>query len=105
MHDPSLNHSRLLLGCFLGTFSPTIGQYAEFLNAVAKTNDRGLYNASMFTDQRIRGIEQTGSDGAWVYTPAGPLGTNPVGAQSAANCGSPRLPDCGAVFHTATAGA
>lgn len=70
---------------WIGKNHVTIGQYAEFLNAVAKTNDRGLYNASMFTDQRIRGIEQTGSDGAWVYTPAGPLGTNPVGAQSAAN--------------------
>ena len=23
MHDPSLNHSRLLLGCFLGTFRPS----------------------------------------------------------------------------------
>ena len=70
---------------WIGKNQVTIGQYAEFLNAVAKTNDRGLYSASMNTDQRIRGIEQSGSSGSFVYTVVGPDGTNPLGAQSAAN--------------------
>jgi len=71
---------------WIGKNHVTIGQYAEFLTAVATLEDpRGLFNANMFNDQRIRGIERTGSEGAWVYTPVAPLGTNPVGAQSAAN--------------------
>ena len=70
---------------WIGKNQVTIGQYAEFLNAVAKTNDRGLYSASMNTDQRIRGIEQSGSSGSFVYTVVGPNGTNPAGATSPAN--------------------
>ena len=70
---------------WIGKNKVTIGQYTEFLNAVAKTNNRGLYNANMNTDQRIRGIEQTGTDGAFVYTVVGPNGTNPAGATSPAN--------------------
>jgi len=70
---------------WIGKNHVTIGQYAEFLNAVAKSDPRGLWNASMGSDQRIRGIERSGSDGSYVYTVVGPNGTNPVGAQSAAN--------------------
>jgi len=70
---------------WIGKNQVTIGQYTEFLNAVAKTNDRGLHNAAMNSDQRIRGIEQSGTDGAFVYTVVGPNGTNPAGAQSPAN--------------------
>ena len=70
---------------WIGKNQVTIGQYTEFLNAVAKTNNRGLFNASMNSDQRIRGIQQSGSDGAFVYTVVGPNGTNPAGATSPAN--------------------
>jgi len=70
---------------WIGKNHVTIGQYAEFLNAVAKSDPRGLWNASMDSDQRIRGIERSGSDGSYVYTVVGPNGTNPVGAQSPAN--------------------
>jgi hypothetical protein len=70
---------------WIGKNQVTIGQYAEFLNAVAKSDPRGLWNASMDSDQRIRGISRSGSDGSYVYTVVGPNGTNPVGAQSPAN--------------------
>jgi len=71
---------------WIGKNHVTIGQYRDFLTAVATLEDpRGLWNASMNSDQRIRGIERTGSDGSYVYTVVGPNGTNPVGAQSAAN--------------------
>jgi sulfatase modifying factor 1 len=70
---------------WIGKNQVTIGQYAEFLNAVAKSDPRGLWNTNMNSDQRIRGIERSGSDGSYVYTVVGPNGTNPVGAQSAAN--------------------
>jgi sulfatase modifying factor 1 len=69
----------------IGKNNVTIGQYAEFLNAVAKSDPRGLWNSSMDSDQRFRGIARSGNDGAYVYTVVGPNGTNPVGAQSAAN--------------------
>ena len=52
---------------------------------MAKTNDRGLFNASMNSDQRIRGIAQSGSSGSFEYTVVGPNGTNPAGATSPAN--------------------
>jgi formylglycine-generating enzyme required for sulfatase activity len=70
---------------WIGKNHVTIGQYAEFLNAVAKSDPRGLWNASMDSDQRIRGITRSGTSGAFIYTVVGPNGTNPVGAQSAAN--------------------
>jgi len=70
---------------WIGKNQVTIGQYTEFLNAVAKTNDRGLFNASMNSDQRIRGILQSGSSGSFVYTVVGPNGSNPAGATSPAN--------------------
>ena len=71
---------------WIGKNHVTIGQYRDFLTAVATLEDpRGLWNANMNSDQRIRGIQRTGSAGAWVYTVVGPNGTNPAGAQSAAN--------------------
>gem|GEM_PF-6244873 len=70
---------------WIGKYQVTIGQYTEFLNAVAKTNDRGLYDTRMVTDQRIRGIAQSGLSGSFEYTVVGPNGTNPAGATSPAN--------------------
>lgn len=45
----------------------TIAQYAEFLNAVAKTDSYGLYSASMTTSY-INGISQSGSSGSFIYS-------------------------------------
>jgi formylglycine-generating enzyme required for sulfatase activity len=45
----------------------TIAQYAEFLNAVAKTDSYGLYNANM-TTSHINGISQSGSSGSFTYS-------------------------------------
>jgi sulfatase modifying factor 1 len=70
---------------WIGKNHVTIGQYAEFLNAVAKSDPRGLYNANMGSDDRILGITQSGTSGSFTYTVVGPNGTNPVGAQSAGN--------------------
>lgn len=69
---------------WIGKNEVTIGQYAEFLNAVAKSDPRSLYNTGM-TNARISGIQRTGTNGAYVYAAVGPNGSNPVGAQSAAN--------------------
>ena len=51
----------------IGKYDVTIGQYTEFLNAVAKTDTYSLYNTSMGTIQYIRGISQTGSSGSYTY--------------------------------------
>ena len=68
---------------WIGKYEVTIGQYTEFLNAVAVTDTYSLYNASMGSDLRTAGIIRSGSSGAYVYNVTGPSGTTPVGADSA----------------------
>jgi hypothetical protein len=46
----------------------TISQYAEFLNAVAKTDTYGLYNTRMGSVSYIAGITRTGVSGSYVYS-------------------------------------
>ena len=67
----------------IGKYDVTIGQYTEFLNAVAKTDTYSLYNASMGTDQNIRGISRSGVSGSYSYSVIGPDGL--VNGQSGAN--------------------
>jgi formylglycine-generating enzyme len=45
----------------------TISQYAEFLNAVAKTDTYGLYSTGM-TISYINGISRSGTSGSYTYT-------------------------------------
>jgi sulfatase modifying factor 1 len=52
----------------IGKTEVTIGQYAEFLNAVAATDTYSLYNANMGTNPNVRGITQLGSPGSYTYT-------------------------------------
>lgn len=63
----------------------TIGQYTEFLNAVAKTDPHGLYDARMASDKNVAGISQSGTSGSFTYAVTGPFGTNPAGASSSVN--------------------
>jgi formylglycine-generating enzyme len=67
----------------IGKYDVTIGQYTDFLNAVAKTDTYSLYNAGMGTNQNIRGISQTGVSGSYSYSVIGPDGV--VNGQSGAN--------------------
>lgn len=55
----------------------TIAQYAEFLNAVAKTDTYGLYSESM-TTSFINGISRSGIPGNYVYTVAPGSGNKPI---------------------------
>jgi len=55
----------------------TIGQYAEFLNAVAKTDTYNLYSSSMTTSY-INGISQGGVSGSYTYTVAAGSGNKPI---------------------------
>jgi|GEM_PF-272106 len=55
----------------IGKYDVTIGQYAAFLNSVAKTDPYSLYNPSMGTDMTIAGIQQNGSSGSYTYSVIG----------------------------------
>jgi formylglycine-generating enzyme required for sulfatase activity len=55
----------------MGKFEITIGQYAQFLNAVAATDTYGLYNTSMSSDGNIKGIARNGVSGNYTYSTIG----------------------------------
>jgi formylglycine-generating enzyme required for sulfatase activity len=61
----------------IGAFEVTNAQYAEFLNAVAASDPRGLYNANMGTNPR-GGITRSGTDGSFMYTVRPNMGNKPV---------------------------
>ena len=69
----------------IGKYDVTIGQYTDFLNAVAATDTYSLYNASMGTNQSIRGISRSGTSGAYTYSVIAPSGATPAGASSPGN--------------------
>jgi formylglycine-generating enzyme len=52
----------------IGKYDVTIGQYTDFLNAVAKTDTYSLYNASMGTIPNVAGISRAGSSGSYTYS-------------------------------------
>ncbi len=49
----------------------TIGQYTQFLNAVAATDTYGLYNTNMATDLNVAGIARSGASGSFTYSAIG----------------------------------
>ncbi|MEX2113193.1 MAG: SUMF1/EgtB/PvdO family nonheme iron enzyme [Pirellulales bacterium] len=55
----------------IGTYEVTIGQYVEFLNAVADTDTYGLFSTSMTTTTAIAGIARSGSPGSLSYSAIG----------------------------------
>ena len=69
----------------IGKYDVTIGQYTDFLNAVAATDTYSLYNASMATNLNVAGIAQNGSSGSYTYSVIAPSGTTPAGASSPVN--------------------
>jgi sulfatase modifying factor 1 len=69
----------------IGKYEVTIGQYTEFLNAVAKTDTYSLYSTDMGTNQNIRGISRTGVSGSYSYSVIAASGSAPNGGVSAAN--------------------
>jgi formylglycine-generating enzyme len=55
----------------------TLGQYTEFLNAKAQTDDFGLYNVNMELDTTKAGIARAGVPGSYSYSVIG-TSTRPV---------------------------
>jgi formylglycine-generating enzyme len=61
----------------IGRFEVTNAQYAEFLNTVAASDPRGLFNANMGSDPR-GGINRLGSSGSFTYAVRPNMGNKPV---------------------------
>jgi sulfatase modifying factor 1 len=61
----------------MGKYEVTAGQYTLFLNAVAKTDTYGLYNAQMWSDNGCQ-IQQSGSSGNYTYSVASDYANRPV---------------------------
>ena len=55
----------------IGQYDVTIGQYCQFLNAVAKIDTFGLYNAAMSYSFLTIGISQNGTSGNYGYSITG----------------------------------
>jgi len=65
----------------IGKYDVTIGQYTDFLNAVAATDTYSLYNTSMASNLNIAGISRTGASGSYNYSVinnGGPSGSRPI---------------------------
>lgn len=62
----------------VGKYEVTAGQYAAFLNAVAKTDTYGLYNGYMWSSSYGCKIQQSGSAGNYSYGVASDYANRPV---------------------------
>lgn len=62
----------------IGKYEVTAGQYAAFLNAVAKTDTYGLYNTLMWNSPYGCKIQQTGRPGAYTYGVASNYANRPA---------------------------
>jgi formylglycine-generating enzyme len=63
----------------IGKYEVTAGQYAAFLNAVAKTDTYGLYNTSMWSDTSYGcKIQRSGTAGNYTYSVASDCANRPV---------------------------
>lgn len=64
-------YGKVLYEYRLGRFEITIGQYIEFLNAVAATDTHGLYHLGMESEAAVAGVSRSGTAGSYVYAAIG----------------------------------
>jgi formylglycine-generating enzyme len=62
----------------IGKYEVTAGQYTEFLNAVAKSDAYGLYDANMWSNTAACRIQQSGASGSFTYSVASDYANRPV---------------------------
>lgn len=65
-------------GYSISKYEVTAGQYAIFLNSVAKSDPHGLYNPKMWSDDYGCRIERLSSDGGYTYRVATDRANRPV---------------------------
>jgi sulfatase modifying factor 1 len=61
---------------YIGKYNVTIGQYCDFLNAIAKTDTYSLYKSKMSLDVNTAGINRSGVSGSYVYSVINNLGVS-----------------------------
>ena len=66
----------------IGKYEVTAGQYTAFLNAVAATDNYGLYSVFMATPGHGCGITRTGASGSYSYSVLSDWANNPVNCVS-----------------------
>lgn len=73
MNDGTTGYGSVGYGYSIGRCEVTAGQYVEFLNAVARTDTYGLYNARMSDPVNDVGcnIQRSGVSGGYTYTVTG----------------------------------
>lgn len=69
--DPLTGRGSVSYEYSISRHETTIGQYAEFLNAVAATDTYGLYTTFMASNANIAGISRSGTSGSYAYTTIG----------------------------------
>jgi len=87
--DPTTNFGAVNYEYHIGQTEVTLGQYCDFLNAVAKTDQYvRLWSGSLANvgglNAAVAGIARSGSSGSYRYEVIGPSGTNPSFADSPA---------------------
>jgi len=75
--DPATGYGAVGNSYRIAKYEISVGQYARFLNAVAKTDPYGLYQTLMGTNSDIAGIARTGASGSYAYSVIG-SGYHPV---------------------------
>ncbi len=78
--DSALRHPNIgavAYGYQIAQFEVTISQYAEFLNAAAKSDPFGLYSSGMATNLSVAGISRMGTSGNYNYSVIG-NGNRPI---------------------------
>ena len=69
--DPTQGYGNVRYTYQMGKYDVTVGQYCQFLNAVAKTDTYGLYLSGMATAYPTLGITRSGSPGSYSYAVTG----------------------------------
>ena len=72
MSDGTTGYGSVGYNYQIGKYEVTVGQYIEFLNAVAKADPNGLYNTNMLQGENI---QQTGSSPNFSYSVGDYFGT------------------------------
>ena len=69
--DPTTTRGAVSCKYTMGTYDVTVAQYTQFLNAVAATDNYGVYSLSMGTAFTTFGIARFGSSGSYTYSVTG----------------------------------
>ena len=78
MQDGTSGYGSVSYNYSIDKYDVTVGQYTDFLNAVAATDTFGLYNPQMGTVPNIEGIARGGSSGSYTYSVIGASADLPI---------------------------